>query len=505
MHIRMRDVVLFGTLVGISAIFFDAAIAHGLWWENDPYWTYWITKTFLIVAVYILATAGLGIGIWQGALASLIHTIILEVYYDFLAPIGLPQAYWWLEFKDLWGSGFITHYLVIFAGYLLALWIYLRMRTRADIVQKSQVDRYSILSVLMLAIIILLLDGLITQGFIINSFPGITFYVQRLIITFVFLSLWGAYIGFDNAGRVMAALMLSLLWTAYSMYLGPLGLPYKPAYFMEYTELWLKSFPGGLVSALIGLWLGRGLLVRYTETTKIPSAILLLLVVTQLAIPYVAKAAELPASAVSLGSGTAMAGPEPYDTTSTLPMSGSIQISTTDVGNRWSPIQDTDKIDVTADFTIQGSAYHVTITQPMTNNPTFHYPTWQGVAYNTELHGNTGVGTNKLPKVKPEISLWGWATIIKDGTEIARLAPSHIMVMTQEPMKGITLEIGAEGKTLAAVPNGYINIMWPKVDDIKMPKSQENAREWTGWGVLLLLNIGLYLLIRRELPRFAKQ
>jgi hypothetical protein len=27
-------------LVGLSAIFVDAAIAHGLLWENDPYWTY---------------------------------------------------------------------------------------------------------------------------------------------------------------------------------------------------------------------------------------------------------------------------------------------------------------------------------------------------------------------------------------------------------------------------------------------------------------------------------
>src|SRR5205814_1851264 len=27
------------------------ALGHALSWENDPYWTYWITKTFLIATV----------------------------------------------------------------------------------------------------------------------------------------------------------------------------------------------------------------------------------------------------------------------------------------------------------------------------------------------------------------------------------------------------------------------------------------------------------------------
>lgn len=46
-----KDTIKFGVLVGFAAIFIDAAIAHGLFWENDPYWTYWITKTFLITTV----------------------------------------------------------------------------------------------------------------------------------------------------------------------------------------------------------------------------------------------------------------------------------------------------------------------------------------------------------------------------------------------------------------------------------------------------------------------
>jgi hypothetical protein len=75
----LQRVVTFGAWVGLSAIFVDAAIAHGLFWENDPYWTYWITKTFLITTIFTLGTALLGIGLWQGLALTAVHTLILEV------------------------------------------------------------------------------------------------------------------------------------------------------------------------------------------------------------------------------------------------------------------------------------------------------------------------------------------------------------------------------------------------------------------------------------------
>jgi hypothetical protein len=38
-----REVATFGAAVGLFGIFYDASIAHGLFWENGPYWTYWTT------------------------------------------------------------------------------------------------------------------------------------------------------------------------------------------------------------------------------------------------------------------------------------------------------------------------------------------------------------------------------------------------------------------------------------------------------------------------------
>ena len=76
------NVVKFGALVGLAGIFYDAALAHGLAWENDPYWTYWVSNTYLITTVFSLVTAFFGIGMAQGIVGTAVHTAILEVYYQ---------------------------------------------------------------------------------------------------------------------------------------------------------------------------------------------------------------------------------------------------------------------------------------------------------------------------------------------------------------------------------------------------------------------------------------
>src|SRR5918992_5281514 len=122
MYLSARDTVKFGVLVGFAAIFIDAAIAHGLFWENDPYWTYWITKSFLIATVFTFGTAFLGIGIVPGLILTAVHTLILEIYYQWLAPVGLPQEPEWLDFNHLWTTGVPAHYLALPARDMLALW-----------------------------------------------------------------------------------------------------------------------------------------------------------------------------------------------------------------------------------------------------------------------------------------------------------------------------------------------------------------------------------------------
>lgn len=75
---------------------------RALLWENDPYWTYWITKTFLIATVFGLGTAWLGMGIGRGAAITAVHTVVLTAYYWSLSPIGLPSHPEWLDLEHTW-------------------------------------------------------------------------------------------------------------------------------------------------------------------------------------------------------------------------------------------------------------------------------------------------------------------------------------------------------------------------------------------------------------------
>jgi hypothetical protein len=202
-----------------------------------------------------------------------------------------------------------------------------------------------------------------------------------------------------------------------------------------------------------------------------------------------AHAAEgLPGSASASGPGFMVIGPNPADMNNFRPIEGTITISTRDMGNRWSHVQNTDLMDVIAEFSAEeGSAYKVVINRPMPRHPLGKYTTWFGVVYWHEMHGDTGIGTQSIPKVKPDIALWGWAEVSRDGQVIASMVPAHVMVMTQPPMQGIMLEVATEDKNLPGVPDGYITAMWPTVASIRLPTTQVYARQIAGWVALVVI------------------
>ena len=151
-------------------------------------------------------------------------------------------------------------------------------------------------------------------------------------------------------------------------------------------------------------------------------------------------------------------GPDPTNTKNTQPISGEISIETVEMGNRWSHAQNTDGMLVTATFTLVGGVY------------------------DHEMHGDTGIGTAKLPTMKPEIALWGWGTVKRDGQVIAAMAPVHVMVSSGDrPMPGIMLEVDTEDKALTAERDGYIHVMWPTIDQLQMPTAQAQTRMIVGW------------------------
>ena len=80
----------------------------------------------MISTIFFFGTAFFGIGIVQGVILTSAHTLVLDVYYQWLAPVGLPQEPEWLDFNHVWLTGVPAHSLSILGGYLFALWIWRR-------------------------------------------------------------------------------------------------------------------------------------------------------------------------------------------------------------------------------------------------------------------------------------------------------------------------------------------------------------------------------------------
>ncbi len=246
----------FGLMTGILAMFLDAAIGHGLFWQNDPFWSYWFVDGLLITTIVGLGTTIIGIGIWQGFVLMAAQTLSLEIYYQFLSPVGLPREPYWLSRFEIWTSGLPIHYLTYTAGFLLALWIWRRRKNFAKKLDGLPSKKLALFSVAT-AGILLVLDSLITQGLLLGRFAGITFLVHRLVLSIVFVFFWCGHIGFDAKGLVAGGLLLGLIWSTFNMYLGALGLPNNFPYFLSYDVLWSRVFPGALVSSMVGFLIAR--------------------------------------------------------------------------------------------------------------------------------------------------------------------------------------------------------------------------------------------------------
>lgn len=89
------------------------------------------------------------------------------------------------------------------------------------------------------------------------------------------------------------------------------------------------------------------------------------------------------------------------------------------------------------------------------------------------------VDLKAIPNKKPAGVAVGYK---RDGQVIAAMAPVHIMVSSgKRPMPGVILEVDTEDKALAAEPDGYLHVMWPKVDELRMPTAQTRTRLIVGW------------------------
>ncbi|HXF71213.1 MAG TPA: hypothetical protein VNO79_01215 [Actinomycetota bacterium] len=490
--------VRFAGTVALLGILSDAAIGHGLTWENDPYWTYWVTKSFLIFTVFGLGTAWMGVGEGRGAVITAVHTLVLTVYYWTFSPIGLPSIPVWLDLEHTWISGLPIHFGVIYLGYLAALWIW-RRRWAGIAVPGRPPTRteergpawFGTASLVVGAVIVLVAGG--AASLALQEFPGVTWFVVRALITVPILFWWWSGVGRDVAAAVAGGILLAVVWAAYGQFVGPSGLPDAPlrvldpapppatVRWLDYRELWLISFPI-YAAAMVGILLAFSRWVWGPQELRraLPAAALvpLILLITGATIDEEDLGVRASFSAegpVRVEGGTGAVG------------RGVIRIDTTDMGNRVTPLPPHDRLVVDAHVSADGHTYRISVDRPLVEDPTGTETTWWGVAYGVDYREGGGVFTTDLVA-------HGLGSVELDGGRVIAPVPVEIVAA---PGYGLELAIGADALPLEDLP--ALSFEWGSYSG-SAPHGVETARYVGGGLVLLLLLVSAFLLARGHAP-----
>ena len=503
-RLTAAEVSRFTAVVAILAIFADAAVGHGLTWENDPYWTYWITKTFLIATVFGLGTAWFGIGVLRGALITAVHTVVLTVYYWTFSPIGLPSSPEWLDLEHTWVTGLPIHFGVIYLGYLLALWLWRRREAIPD--DEASIPRGT--SSLLTAVGVVVLSGGLAS-LLLGDFPGFTWFLVRLLLTVPFLLWWWAWAGRDRTSAVVGGIVLAFVWATYSQFLGPVGLPDAPlrildaspppatVEWLDYRQLWLVSFPVYLVT-MVGV-----LLVASTRGVRnggrpmtAALAVAALLFVTGATSEQTLDQEGTDASLTASGDLQVETGA--FYSNSFQSGTGDITVEAEDMGSRVTPLPPHDKLSIAATVSSGEDEYEVTVEEPMVSHPLGEHTTWWGIGLDVEHHGESGIGTDELPSIKSELAVFGLGEVSLNGDVVAVGVPVHVMTAESGFPDGahLELDVGMEGMELPGLPAGHLRVLW---SDYQAQIEDSHSPRYAIGGLILVLLLGATLmLVRRE-------
>ena len=489
---NLSEVVKFTALAALLAIFLDAAIAHAMLWGNDPYWTYWVTDTLLMATVFGIGTMLFGIGIGRGAIITAVHVLALTIYYWTLSPIGLPSQPEWLDLERTWITGLPVHLAVYYMGYLGALWLWGRRRHRVEAPDGDRSLAEVAVAALAVAVGVVVVTGL-GQALLLGEFMGLTWFVMRIAVAVPFTIAWWVLAGNDGKAAAVGGIVLALLLTTYSHYLGPVGLPTEPArlwaensppaevHWLSYSDAFLVMLPLTAVVAVIGFclasrWFGYRTEPREARGTIVAggAAAAALVILGALAAPGLgADASRITVASIGLasldGAGTAVP--------------ATLNMTVANRNTHRTPSPPHDSIDLHATIpAANGETLDIRAAQPMVADPAGRFTTFAGVGFGEWHDGRSGIGMTQLAATKSNVVAFALADIRADGRLVAARVPIQASATGEENPR---LDLHVANPGVAALPDS-LHVSWQAFEAGDSDAS-ENARYLFGGGVLLVL------------------
>ena len=504
----LSDVVKFTALASALAIFLDAAIAHAMFWGNDPYWTYWVTDPLLMATVFGLGTMLFGIGIGRGALITAVHVLLLTTYYWSLSPIGLPSHPEWLDLERTWITGLPAHLAVYYMGYLGAMWLW--RHRRAMTVASVGSTTHSLAGIGVAALVvsasIVVVTGLI-QALLFQEFPGLTWFVMRLAVATPFALAWWLLAGSDQRSAIAGGVLLALLLTTYSHYLGPVGLPSEPArllagdspptdvHWLSYRQEFMVMLPLTAIIASIGYWFSSSWLGgKRGATFTRPEIMGGITAAAGLIILGAVTARDLGPEANQVAvtsSGPATIVHRGEDVTN--PGVANLRMTVANRNTHRTPLPPHDSINLAATVAANGRTYEISANQALIADPEGRFTTWHGVGFGEWHTGRSGIGLLEAPPMKSDIVAFALGEIRSNGQLIATGVPLQVSATSANTTR-LDLRIGhANALPLATA----LQASW---SDFRAETSERSkyARYLFGGGVLLLFLVIVFMAARRQ-------
>lgn len=503
---NLGDLVKFATAAAVLAMLADAVIGHALLWQNDPYWTYWVTDTLLIATVFSIGTALLGASRARGAVVTVVQMLVLTSYYWSLSPIGLPAHAEWLDLQHTWVTGPPVHFGVYYLGYLVALWLW-RRRATTDHTATSAV-RVDAIRALVTSVAIVASVGA-AQTLALGEFPGVTWFVMRTVILVPFTLGWWAFAGRDRGASVAGGLVAASLLTAYGHYLGPIGLPDTdlrvlaqdppPAdvNWLSYTEEFLVMGPIIVLVAVAAYlaasrWYGHRWAPLGFRSTIVVVAALGAIVAAGLVTAEAVERADRVVTVTSIGQAHVERG-RTLDSELIL-ADGDLRFSATQANTKRTPLPPHDAVSLEASILHpNGTRYEIVADDAMVSDPAGRFTTWGGVGLDVWHHGRSGIGTADVDATRSEVAVYALAEIRTDGQLVAAGVPVHAMTVNGG---GVELHVGDTASPIPGVPNGHLRVIWGDREG-DSPEGPERARHLLG-GVVLLILIAAALVAVRQ-------
>lgn len=504
----LMDIVKFTFIAALLAMFGDAAIAHAMLWGNDPYWTYWITDGLLMATVFGIGTAFFGAGARKGAILTAVHIFLLTTYYWILSPIGLPGHGEWLDLERTWITGLPVHFGIYYLGYLVAFWFWQRRKNSVIVVNESRGVKSTAVTALIMAVIIVVVLG-IFQTAIKGEFPGVTWFIVRLAVSFPFILGWSAVVGKGRASYITGGIMLAFLLSAYTHYLAPIGLP-NPSlrifdidapssnvHWLSYRDEYLIMLPVTLVLSVIVFFFGNRHFYRNSSNNFIEETVsnrmkvgLLFSAIVIIAVGIIVfKYTGPEAHRVTISSsGNAELEQGLFYSNVMKNTTATIIAHTENANDHRTPLPPHDKVDINATVTeADGNVWKIVAKQPMISDPQGRFTTWTGVGYDVWHHGRSGIGTSQLPATHSEVAVYALGDIMLGTNLIASGVPIHLMTTEREGGK-LELHVGDPSFPIAGVPDGHLRVVWTDYNSDYSRSFDYAKYAWGGiWLIILLV------------------